>query len=437
MASAQPVYDIDIADLTDISHEGPIGGTHAYIVGFRVCNIGNTDASWVSNTNQHPVEGWGMYRLADGRFEQIGMSWLKHGFFAASTPGCTQVPCNGHNGQRLGVGCSDTYGSDLNRYQTTLGPRFEVNPSTGAFPYPFSNPQGTTGNAIFKYCQVAQSDLELADSLFFVDGQIIQPQEAQQGRGVNSCSYRRVTVSSPSFAASLAGATSRSSPAIFAWRDHGLGINIPDPDVNLVAVDVPGDGRFWVASKATDLGNGLWHYEYAIQNLTSDRSAQAVSVPVSPAMTPTAIGFHDVAYHSGETQVGADWSRSIGDGAVTWTTDAYTGPAPAGNERTANALRWGTIYNFRFDMNAAPAVATGSLTITFFKPGTPTSVLADVVVPGGPVCLADWNHSGSLNSQDFFDFLADFFKLNGDFNKSGATDSQDFFDFVAAFFGGC
>lgn len=63
--------------------------------------------------------------------------------------------------------------------------------------------------------------------------------------------------------------------------------------------------------------------------------------------------------------------------------------------------------------------------------------LAERYFQGRISCPANWNGDEFVNSQDFFDFIADFFDVNADLNRDGFTNSQDFFDFLTAFFTGC
>ncbi|MGE3110061.1 MAG: lamin tail domain-containing protein [Phycisphaerales bacterium] len=68
--------------------------------------------------------------------------------------------------------------------------------------------------------------------------------------------------------------------------------------------------------------------------------------------------------------------------------------------------------------------------------GSPTEV-GQAFIRVRAFCPSDWNDDGTTNSQDFFDFITDFFSGNADINCDGQTNSQDFFDFLTAFFSGC
>jgi hypothetical protein len=57
-----------------------------------------------------------------------------------------------------------------------------------------------------------------------------------------------------------------------------------------------------------------------------------------------------------------DWQATIANGAITWSTETF-----AQNE-DANSLKWGTLYNFRFDANVPPA--DGHIGAQLFRPGT-------------------------------------------------------------------
>ena len=106
--TAQPLGggnpDVIVWDLQSYANYGPAAGYHAYALGTTSCNQGDVPLLWQSSTNLHPVIGQNMYRWKDGRFEQIGMGWLKHGFFALSLSDCG--PCQSTDGTTLGVNCN-------------------------------------------------------------------------------------------------------------------------------------------------------------------------------------------------------------------------------------------------------------------------------------------------------------------------------------------
>ncbi|MBC7771250.1 MAG: hypothetical protein H7210_02025 [Pyrinomonadaceae bacterium] len=69
--------------------------------------------------------------------------------------------------------------------------------------------------------------------------------------------------------------------------------------------------------------------------------------------------------------------------------------------------------------------------------GGATGIFLATLPPPIIGCSSDWNNDAFINSQDFFDFIGDFFSGAADVNTSGFTDSQDLFDFLTAFFSGC
>jgi hypothetical protein len=376
--------DVTIIELTDTTGYGSAGGFRGYAVGTTSCNVGNQPVNWcdassgcggVLTEEQHPVIAQGLYRLKGGRFEQIGMSWLKHGFLSTNSPdaacqtghpSCTSPPLGF---AQLGVGCTDTYGSFLNG-STPLGRRSEVNATTGVFPFPYS--QVTPGNVVDQHIRVAESDLVAASNpgaLYWVEGQYIADNDAIAGNGFNNASYRPVSVQAVApFNLTFTGATIRERTALRAWQAQ-------DPKVELVNVDIPGAvvERFEVARRVTNPSSGLWHFEYAIRNLNSDRSGQFFAVDFPDGTTISNQGFKDTEHHSGEPYSTADWSQNVTapEAIVSWWSDEF------GTNVNANALRWASLFNYWFDADS-PASSTHRL--TFFKPGTP--VFVDFKFPG-------------------------------------------------------
>ncbi len=374
MAAIGP--DVIVFELPSAQNYGTSGGIRGYAVGTTSCNIGDAPLNWCdaaggcglgTTSADHPVIGQNIYRLKNGRFDQIGASWLKHGYVSLnnSSAGCGDGSCANPplGGNQLGVGCTDPYSAGLNGSRP-LGRKSEVNATTGVYPMPPGG-GGSTANVWNQRVAVAETDLDAAfnpAARYFMEGQYVAPDDAQQGNGLNNASYREVTVAPVSFNLSVFGGTVREKSAIEVWP-------VIDPTVELINVDVPSVPveRFHVARKVTDLGGGIWHYEYAVHNLNSDRSADGLAIRFFGTTSFTNIGFHDVNAHSNEPYDTTDWAQTVTAEEVSWNTAAFSPPADA------NALRWANQYNFWFDATRPPAEIETHV-LGLFETGTPTEL---------------------------------------------------------------
>ncbi|MDE0959964.1 MAG: dockerin type I repeat-containing protein [Planctomycetota bacterium] len=376
MAFAQP--DVIVGDLPSTNSYGTNAGTgiYAYSLATTSCNIGTANLNWQANNNNHPVIAQDMWRLHEGRFSQIGTSWLKHGFCALQNTGLC-VGCGGGGGclSYLTPGCADPYSAGLNGNQSNLGPRSQVNAYSGFFPYPYNAPPCPPGEStICRRLQVAESDLVgLPGALYFISGQYVASDDANFGNQANNASYRRVNVSSSgNHNLSFVGGTQQEQPGIQAWQDN-------QPSVTLVDVQVPNEGLFIVGYDVVDNGNGTYNYEYAVYNMYSDRSASSFTIPYPAGATILSHGFRDITWHSGEPYDGTDWAATLNPGiGITWETDSFA------QNINANAIRWSMMFNFYFTSDAPPAPNTA--TMGLFKPGgtgAPTEMSIDVLAPSG------------------------------------------------------
>lgn len=369
--------DVTVFSLSDTTNYGVSGGIRGYAIGTRSCNIGDQPLNWCDNTGgcgagttdeDHPVIAQNIYRLKDGRFDQIGASWLKHGFVSTNsdTAGCLTGVCVDPplGGNQLGVGCTDPYGSSLNGSRP-LGRKSEVNAATGEFPFPPGG-GGSTASVWNQRVAVAEADLSAAlnpGALYYLEGHYVAPDDATAGNGLNNASYRRVTVEVGTFTLQMAEATVREKSAIEVWP-------VVDSTVELINVDVPSTPveRFHVARKVTEVTPGeLWHYEYAVHNMNSNRAADRLVIDFFGNVTFTNVGFHDVNAHSNEPYDTTDWPGTTTATSLTWEAPLFV---PA---EDANAIRWATMYNFWFDADQPPT-SIESHSLRLFEAGTPESL---------------------------------------------------------------
>ena len=372
-----PGPDVIVGDVEDVAQfDAPVGTQVGLAIGTDSCNNGDQPINWFAlPQTDHPLVPQNLYRMSGGadnqeRFEQIGQSWMKHTFLALEDSVCGTCNTSGcQTGSHLCPGCSDPYVSGLNGDQNSIGSRAWVNPFTGSFPSNANDHSGHVHDGVSHRILVETSDLMPGGNpgaTYFGEATYLSPHEYTwcvshpgQCNMFNNYSYRQFSVTGgPTFFNfPSVGSTVRMQPAIQAWAATGATVQQVEPD--------PGnDGIFFVGYKVTGPTAGIWHYDYAVFNMNLDRAIQSFEV-VFPGFPPdlSNIGFHAPPQHPGWAHDG-----TVGDAGYSSTPWIFTlnGPPPFANSavwncetfaqnQNANAIRWGTLYNFRFDSTAAPA----------------------------------------------------------------------------------
>lgn len=372
-AQGQIGPDITISKVGDNSSDFPWYGDNGagtlanYSLATTSCNLGDVPVYWYDynggaspGANQHPVIGQNIFRIMDGRIEQLGQSFLKHGFCAVNEPGCTS--CQGTNCDTLGIGCNDTYWGTLNDGRSGAA-KSDMNANTGYNPYPsVTSPVGGTHRGRLK---VEIAKMGNPGAVYVAEGQYLSEHDQLAGNGRNNASWIQINTNNYQNLAQIGGTVMQES-AIDAWQALDSGV-ITNEMVNVDEGGAGVHGWFPFAYKFVDLGGGLWRYEYAVQNLTSDRSGASFSIPVNDSLTVSDVFFNDVDYHSGEPYDNTDWVWNHANNELKWETTTPHSVNPDGN-----ALRWGTLYSFGFTVNSGPTSTT--VTLGLFKPGSPNSI---------------------------------------------------------------
>jgi hypothetical protein len=391
-----PGPDIIVGDLSAMVEATPAPSPSDPQVGLGIgttsCNNGDQPVHFFAIPDtDHSVISMNLYRMSGGpnnndRFEQIGESWVKHTFGANQDDECNFGCIPWPDPSQLGVGCSDPYGAAQNTGYSLLGGRAWVNPFTGAFPSTARNHTGHTHTATSHRVLVAKSDLDTTQNTgatYYAEAQYDTPQEyawcqAHPGQCnmYNNASYRQFSVTGTTdFTFSPVGATFRMTPATGAWTGSTSVLVEPEPGI---------DGRAFVVYKVTNPSAGVWHYEYAVHNQNLDRSIQSFSVPLGTGVNVSNVGFHFPPNHPGFPNDGTvgntgfsnnPWVPNQTPNALMWTCETLA------QNPNANAIRFGTLYNFRFDADQPPQSANA--TVGFFKTGAPMMVGIQAPTGGG------------------------------------------------------
>lgn len=362
---ARAELDLRLGDLSQLQQAGRTGawpaGVTAVAFATTSCNVGTENIPWLGPmAESHPGIAMQLYRELGGRFEQLGASWIVHG--PAALPGNSCDLCTTpSDGTFLPPQCSNVHSAAIHADRALMGPRDEWDPLAGSWRCAGSHFAGGEPDCVRRHdgaghdpvehrLAAADADLGNPGATYYYEAIYLVPGDADRHDNLGS---RRCTMvwsgSAWIFSTPAAGNPLVSGPALERWGER-----------RTWATAAPGDGELLLAVQTSDLGGGLWRYEYALFNLDCARGASGFRVPVG-GLFPSAAGFHD-----GDRDPSSDWSPEAGGGELAWRM-----PEPGAGEE-ANALDYGLLFNFRFEAPAPPGETL--VAVDLHRPGAGSGV---------------------------------------------------------------
>ncbi|MCA9292292.1 MAG: hypothetical protein KDA20_00600 [Phycisphaerales bacterium] len=416
------------------------GAATGFTLGTTSWNVGQAQLLWEQMPDpDHPKITVQVYRLKDGRFENIANHWIKHGFFALSSQQCSDAAlsnCQGTNGTRLGLACTDTYSPGLNA--GSLGPRYEVNPWSGAWSYTGSIHQtgGRPNYTGATNMQLPDADVNPAlnpGARYFFEAYYVSGDDICV---YNNASYKEFFVNSfGGSGPSVSEESDRFTPPhqMFAILDAWTGATLTEIAEQIPVVEgVSPDGRAIVGCNVTDLGGGQWRYDYTIMNVDMDRQIDQFWIDLRPNVNVTDLYFHAPLSHEetltyefsnasqGPPRDNDAWTGVVETDKVRWFTDAHQAGV------SSNPIGWGTAYSFGFTADTAPK--SGSMGVTAYKDGTVIAGATPTPDAGAaPNCPGDTNGDNVVDLTDLNNVLFNFGSAGplGDVDGSGLVDLTD------------
>lgn len=298
------------------------------------------------NNSQHPFLVWSLYRKMDGRVEQIGRSGMKHAFLTIN------VGCNNCGSSHiLWPQCQDTYSSGNNDSNYYLGPRIELESNSGVFleTPSFFDPSsaGNHTNSSTDWQNrlvVNESELDISGAEYIFDSWYLVRDDIDI---LNTMGYRYVDLNFSGSSWNVNHITPNTilGSVMDTWVTGGLN----DQTVSLTE----SDGHLRADVKVSDLGAGDYHYEYALTNFDYDPQIKTFSVDLPVGVIAQNAGFSgpqgylNISTYKYEA---AQWNiNQVGSQLIFTATDV------------GHMLDWGGLYNFYFDVQAAPVAGNINL----------------------------------------------------------------------------